>query len=106
MSAQVNECTERARQTILDRESCALVKPTQPGVHFLKKFITFSYVERFTPFPWRTSRIVSRRTPVAFSNLTLGKAGQLAKNLGTGHNPPIFVDLALELDLVIDRAPL
>ena len=36
-------------------------------------------------------------------NLTLGKAGQMAQGLGTGHNPPILVNLALELDLVIHR---
>jgi hypothetical protein len=31
----------------------------------IKNLITFSYVDRFTPFPWRIARMVSRRTPVA-----------------------------------------
>jgi len=37
----------------------------------------------------------------SFAILTLGKAGQLAQILGACHDTPVFVDFALELDLVI-----
>jgi hypothetical protein len=39
----------------------------------------------------------------SFSSLTLGKAGQMAKGFGACNDPPVFLNLALELDLVIHR---
>src|SRR5579864_1497013 len=39
-----------------------------------------------------------------FSNLTLGKAGQLPESLGVCRNTSVLVDLAFVVDLVIYRA--
>ena len=43
--------------------------------------------------PHRPDRVATY--PGFFSNLTLGKTGQLAGGVRTGHAPPIFIDLAL-----------
>jgi hypothetical protein len=38
----------------------------------------------------------------SFSNLTLGKAGELAESLKACHHPSVLIYPALELDLMID----
>src|SRR5262249_16038848 len=57
----------------------------------------------FYPFPmaYRADGVPTHAG--CFSNLALGKAGQLAQSLGTCCDPAILINLAPELDNVIKR---